>query len=402
MRILLVHNRYALRGGEDESTDAERDLLEAFGETVDVFEVSNEQLAQSVSLQPTRLPSALLAGVRSIWSRPAYRRVQDRIRSFRPDVVHIQNTFPQLSPAVHHAAAATGTAVVQTLRNYRQLCPKASFYRNGSPCEDCIGKLVPAPGVQHACYRESRATTAWVAAGQTFHHLRGTWKTEVDLFIAPSEFTKQKYVESGFVEADRIVVKPNILAVDPGPGDGRGGEFVFVGRLSEEKGIRTLLAAWPLVREGQRLTIIGNGPLNREVEAFVRRHPEVAWRGRVSNDEAVAEMGRARALVFPSEWYETFGRVAMEAFARGTPVIGSDIGAVAEIVGASNGGLLFPPGDAAALSDRINRLAGDDGLVSEMRREARLTYEAKYRADQNYPQLIAAYEQARAGASRRS
>ena len=239
-------------------------------------------------------------------------------------------------------------------------------------------------------------TTAWVAGSQTIHHLLGTWKTEVDLYIAPSEFTRQKFVESGFVEADRIVVKPNFLAIDPGPGDGGGGEFVFVGRLSEEKGIRTLLAAWPLVREGQRLTIIGNGPLNREVEAFVRRHPEVTWRGRVSNDEAVAEMGRARALVFPSEWYETFGRVAMEAFARGTPVIGADIGAVAEIVGGSNGGLLFPPGDAAALSDKINRLAGDDGLAGEMRREARLSYESKYRADKNYPQLIAAYEQARA------
>ena len=398
MRVLLIHNRYALRGGEDESTDAERDLLEAYGDTVDLFEVSNEGLERSASLHPSRLPTALRAGVTSIWSREAYRRVRDRIRAFRPDVVHIQNSFPRLSPAVHHAASDTGTAVVQTLRNYRQLCPKASFYRDGATCEDCVGKLIPSPAIRHSCYRDSRATTAWVAGSQTVHHLLGTWDTEVDLYISPSEFTKQKFVEAGFAVADRIVVKPNFLAIDPGPGDGRDGGFLFVGRLSEEKGIRTLLAAWPLVRDGQRLTIIGNGPLNREVEAFVRRHPEVTWRGRVTNEEAVAEMGLARALVFPSEWYETFGRVAMEAFARGTPVIGADIGAVAEIVGGSSGGLLYTPGDAAALSDKMNRLAADDELATDMRREARLTYESKYRADENYPQLIAAYEQARANA----
>jgi glycosyltransferase involved in cell wall biosynthesis len=402
VRILLIHNRYALRGGEDESTDAERALLEAFGESVDLFEVSNVGLERSASLQPSRLPGAIMMGARSIWSRDAYRTVQRRIAKFKPDVVHVQNTFPRLSPAVHHAAHNTGAAVVQTLRNYRQLCPKASLYREGAPCEDCVGKLFPTPAVQHACYRESRGATAWVAGGQLVHHVFGTWKSKVDLYISPSEFTKRKFVESGFTPVARIVVKPNFLALDPGPGDGAEGHFIYVGRLSAEKGIRTLLAAWPLVKPGRRLTIIGNGPLNREVEAFVHRHPEVTWRGRVTNEEAVAEMGRARALVFPSEWYETFGRVAMEAFARGTPVIGSDIGAVAEIVGGSGAGILYPTGDAAALSDKINQLSNaDDERIAELRRDARLTYENKYRAEENYTQLIAAYEQARSNMRQR-
>ena len=397
MRILLIHNRYALRGGEDESTDAEQALLEASGETVDLFEVSNEGLDRAAG----RLPGALLMGARSVWSPGAYREVQRRVAAFRPDVVHVQNTFPRLSPAVYYAAHRAGVAVVQTLRNYRQLCPKASFYRDGEPCEDCVGKLVPVPGVQHACYRDSRGASVWVAGGQVVHHTLGTWTSKVDLYIAPSEFTKQKFVESGFARPERIVVKPNFLALDPGPGDGAGDHFLFVGRLSEEKGIRTLLAAWPLVRDGQSLTIIGNGPLNREVEAFARRHPEVTWRGRVPHEDVVVEMGRARALVFPSEWYETFGRVAMEAFARGTPVIGADIGAVAEIVGASGGGVLFPAGDVAALSDTINQLAAAGDRITDLRHQARLTYENKYRADDNYTQLVAAYEQARANARRR-
>ncbi|NNC93277.1 MAG: glycosyltransferase family 4 protein [Acidimicrobiia bacterium] len=395
MRILLIHNRYALRGGEDESTDAEQALLEENGEAVDLYEVSNEGLPSSTTLEPRRLHSAFLLGTRSIWSRAAYRNVYRRVESFRPDVVHVQNSFPQLSPAVHHAARAAGAAVVQTLRNYRQLCPKASFYRDGNTCEDCLGKRFPTPSLQHGCYRDSRAATAWVAGGQVIHNAIGTWETKVDLYISPSDYTKRKFVDSGFAPAERIVVKPNFLVADPGPGDGAEGHYLYVGRLSAEKGIRTLMAAWPLVADGQQLTIIGNGPLNREVDSFVRRNPEVTWRGRVPNHEVLAEMGRARALVFPSEWYETFGRVAMEAFARGTPVIGADIGAVGEIVGGSAGGVLFAAGDAAALADRINTLATDHERVAEMRREARLTYEAKYRADQNYDQLIAAYEQAR-------
>jgi glycosyltransferase involved in cell wall biosynthesis len=400
VRILLIHNRYALRGGEDESTDAERALLEAYGETVDLFEVSNEGLDSYASFGPRRLPGALQLGARSIWNRDAYRRVRSKVDSFRPDVVHVQNTFPQLSAAVHHAAQDRGAAVVQTLRNYRQLCAKASFFRDGNTCEDCVAKLIPAPALQHSCYRDSRAATAWVVAGQIVHNELGTWRSKVDLYIAPSEFTRRKFVDTGFAPPDRIVVKPNFLASDPGPGDGSGGHFLYVGRLSEEKGLRTLMAAWPLVAEDQRLTIIGNGPLNSEVEAFVRRHRQVTWRGRMTNAETVDEMGRARAVVFPSEWYETFGRVAMESYARGTPVIGADIGAVAEIVGGSNGGILYPAGDAAALADRINLLARDDHLVAVMRDEARLTYESKYRAEQNYDQLLSAYEQARVNAAK--
>lgn len=398
MRVLLVHNRYALRGGEDESTAAERMLLEAYGETVELYEVSNEGLDSYASFDARRLPAALRLGAGSIWSQATYRAIRRRVERFRPDVVHVQNTFPRLSASVHHAARAGGAAVVQTLRNYRQLCPKASFYRAGNTCEDCVGKLIPTPSLRHSCYRDSRAATAWVAAGQVTHSALGTWTSKVDLYIAPSEFARQKFIDGGFARSERIVVKPNFLAVDPGPGDGAEGHFLYVGRLSEEKGIRTLLAAWPLVTDGQHLTILGNGPLNREVDQFVRRHPEVTWRGRVSNAEAVAEMGRARALIFPSEWYETFGRVAMEAFARGTPVIGSDIGAVAEIVGGSSGGVLYPAGDAAALADRMNHLARDETAVAGMRRDARLTYEAKYTAAENYNRLVAAYEQARINA----
>ncbi len=395
MRVLLIHNRYALRGGEDESTDAERVVLEAAGNDVELFEVSNQVLADYHSLGARRLPGAVKLGVQSVWARDAYDQVLARVEAFRPDVVHMQNTFPLLSPSVHHAAKAGGAAVVQTLRNYRQLCPKASFYRDGGPCEDCVGKRFPAPSVRHACYRDSRATTLWVAGGLAFHNLKGTWKTKVDLYIAPSEFTRQKFLDAGFAPPHRIVVKPNFLAVDPGIGDGSGGHFLYVGRLSVEKGVRTLMAAWSDVAAGQRLTFIGDGPLNREVERFATQHPGTSWLGRLSHAEAVTEMGRARALIFPSEWYETFGRVAMEAFARGTPVIGADIGAVAEIVGGSNGGILYPPGDAAALASEINRLATDDALATGLRREARLTYESKYLAEHSYDQLIAAYEHAR-------
>ena len=393
MRVLLIHNRYALRGGEDESTDAERSLLEANGHAVELLEVSNEGLSDTIDVR--RATAALRLGVRSIWSREAGRAVEEHIARFRPDVVHVQNTFPRLSPAVHYAAQRKDVPVVQTLRNYRLICPKASFFRDGGPCEDCLGKTIPTPSVRHGCYRDSRPTTLWVAAGQAIHTALGTWRSEVDLFISPSEFTRDKYIESGLIPAERIVVKPNFLAVDPGPGSGEGGYFLFVGRLSEEKGIASLLAAWSQVPPTERLEIIGNGPLNQEVRAFADRHPGVTWRGRVSNDEAVQLMGRAKALIFPSVWYETFGRVAMEAFATGTPVIGSDIGAVAEIVAGSQAGMLFEPGNAAELAKAINWAAGEPEAIRNMRRAARATYENKYTAADNYDQLVAAYEGAR-------
>ncbi|MBT8216347.1 MAG: glycosyltransferase [Acidimicrobiia bacterium] len=393
MRVLLIHNRYALRGGEDESTDAERALLESNGHAVEMLEVSNEGLSDTLEVR--RATAALGMGVRSIWSRQAGRAVDDHIARFQPDIVHVQNTFPKLSPAVHYAAQRNGVPVVQTLRNYRLICPKASFFRDGAPCEDCLGKLVPTPSVRHGCYRDSRATTVWVAAGQAIHTALGTWRSEVDLFISPSEFTRHKYIESGLIPADRIVVKPNFLADDPGPGTGEGDYFLFVGRLSEEKGIATLLAAWSQVPHTERLEIIGNGPLNSEVEAFAARHPGVTWQGRVSNDEAVRAMGRAKALIFPSVWYETFGRVAMEAFATGTPVIGSDLGAVAEVVAGSDAGMLFEPGNASELAKAINWAVGERGAMRDMRRAARATYEDKYTAAGNYDQLLAAYELAR-------
>ncbi|MEA2597404.1 MAG: hypothetical protein QOF01_3873, partial [Thermomicrobiales bacterium] len=266
MRILLVHNRYQQQGGEDAVFEAEANLLEQRGHNVTQLLFDNDDIpAHRTPLESVRL------GLTTVWSRLGVARVSQAIKECRPQVAHFHNTLPLVSPGAYSACRAAGVAVVQTLHNYRLICPSANLLRNNRPCEDCLRRTPPWPGVVHACYRGSRLQTSAIASMLSFHRLRGTWQQDVDLYIALSQFSKAKFVEFG-IEPEQIVIKPNF--VDDVNVIRRGNEdfFLFVGRLSKEKGIDLLLNAWVEERIEMPLHMVGDGPLESLVARTAKRY----------------------------------------------------------------------------------------------------------------------------------
>lgn len=383
MRILLIHTYYQQPGGEDEVFAAEAALLESRGHTVIPVTLHNRDLAA--------MPAWRRAAV-TIWNNHTYRKLRALIRETHPEVAHIHNTFPLASPAVFHAAAAEGVPVVMTLHNYRLLCPAAIFYRNGRVCEDCLGKTFPWPGVLHGCWR-GPTSTAVVAAMLTLHRWMGVWEDKIQTYIALTEFARQKFVEGSF-SPNKFVVKPNFVAPDPGVGTHTGGYALFVGRLSAEKGIRTLLRAWERLGGKLPLKIVGDGPLRDMAREAVRQIDGVEWLGRKTPQEVYELMGEAECLVFPSEWYEGFPRVIVESFAKGLPILATSMGSHKELIDNGRTGLLFRPGDHEDLAAQVEWLLSHPKEVAHMRKEARREYEEKYTAEINYNQLMQIYQQA--------
>jgi glycosyltransferase involved in cell wall biosynthesis len=392
MKLLLAHNSYQQVGGEDMVFQAEARLLESRGNEVVRYTKHNDQVAQ--------LGRASLARI-TIWNGDTYREVRALLRRERPEVVHVHNTFPLISPAIYYAARAEGVPVVQTLHNYRLVCPNALLFRDGHRCEECLGKRIPIPGVVHACYRQSRAVSGAVAAMLTVHRGVGTWTRMVDVFIALSEFARNKHIQGG-LPAERIVVKPNFIAPDPGQGARQGGYALYVGRLSAEKGVDTLVAAWSRLARAIPLRIVGDGPLASQVQAAVQRVAGVEWLGRQSRGTVIELMKSAEFLVVPSLCYEAFCVVVAEAYGVGVPVIASDLGSVGSLVQHGSTGLHFRTGDAADLSNRVEWATAHPAEMSEMARRARQAYEMWYTADRNYEMLMQIYQQAIAGAAVRS
>jgi glycosyltransferase involved in cell wall biosynthesis len=384
MKVLLCHNYYQQPGGEDQSFLAEGRLLEANGHEVFRYTVHNDALKQA---------SLLGAARRTLWNRQTHDAIRSLLRKHRPAVMHCTNTFPLLSPAVYYAARREGVAVVQSLRNYRLLCPAATFHRDGRVCESCLGKTVPWPGVLHGCYRGSRAATAVVSALVSGHRLLRTWTQAVDQYFTLTHFARQKFLEGGF-PADRLHVKPNFVDPDPGPGSGTGGFAIFVGRLSPEKGVATLLEAWQYLGGDIPLKIVGDGPLRDQVRQAATPESSIHWLGRRPTEEVLALLGEAAFLVMPSTWYETFGRTIIEAFSRATPVIASRLGAMAELVQDHRNGRLFTVGDAVDLAATVRQLWTDSALRTALRQTARQSYLHKYTGARNYEILLNIYQQA--------
>ncbi|AEN73885.1 glycosyl transferase group 1 [Rhodothermus marinus SG0.5JP17-172] len=388
MRVLIVHNHYTQPGGEDAVFEAEKALLERMGHEVIPFVEDNARLK---GMNP------LKAALNAVWSREAQEKLRRLIRETKPDVAHFHNTFLMISPAAYYACKEEGVPVVQTLHNYRLLCVNALFFREGRVCEDCLGRL-PWRGVVRGCYRGSPLASGVVAAMLTTHRALGTWARGVDVYIALTEFARRKFMEGG-LPAEKIVVKPNFVHPDPGPGEGKGGYALFVGRLSPEKGIRTLLRAWERLGGRVPLKVVGDGPLAEEVRGAAGRLPGVEWLGRKAQEEVYALMGDAAFLVFPSEWYEGFPMVIAEALARGVPILATPLGSQGSIVDHGRTGLLFRPGDPEDLAEKVEWAWTHPNDLREMGREARREYEQKYTAEKNYEILMDIYERARATAS---
>lgn len=385
MRIVFVHDRYQQAGGEDPIFAAESELMEAHGHTVMRYEDDNARVA---GMKPWTVAAT------TFWSRRAFDDLRSMFRSFRPDVVHFHNTFPLISPSGYYAARSERIPVVQTIHNYRLICPSATLFRDGRPCVDCVGRAVPWPAVLHACYRGSRPGSLVVAGMLSTHRLIGTWRRLVHVYIAPSEFARQELM-SGGLPGDRIVIKPNFINPDPGAGRHAGAFALFIGRLTIEKGLRTLLAAWERLDGAIPLKIVGDGPLADVVAEAAARLPAIEWLGRKPRDEVVRLMQDARLLVVPSIWYEGFPMVIAEAFAAGLPVVASDLGGLGEIVRDSAGGLLFTADDSDALASRMLWAWSHPADMVALGEAARRDYEERYTLERSHRMHLEIYERAR-------
>lgn len=388
MKILLVHNYYRQPGGEDTVFRAEKDLLLAAGHRVVEFARSNDEIVLDGFLSRAKL------GFGAVSANDSVRRIRSILRQESPDVVHFHNTFPLVSPGAYYACREARTPVIQTLHNYRLLCPSANLYREGKVCEECVSHSL-LRGVRHGCYRDSHAATAAVALTLAFHRLRRTWIEVVDRYIAPTEFVRKKFLRAG-LPAAKVSVKPHFLYPDPGMRTQTRDYVLFVGRLSPEKGLRTLLEAWKLLQIAIPLRIVGDGPLRSELEAERDRAglSRVCFEGLLPREQVHVAMQRAVFLIFPSEWYETFGLTIVEAFACGTPVIASRLGVMAEIIESGRTGMHFTAGNAQDLRAKVERAWNRRAETVAMGRECRKEYETKYTAERNYAALMYIYRNA--------
>ena len=375
MKIAFIHNAYRQRGGEDSVLQAEARLLKTAGHTVVQYLRDNNEISEYRPLQTLTLP------LRSVWAWDSYRNLRIFLKKEKPDIAHCHNTFPLISPTAYYACRKTGIPVIQTLHNYRLVCPSATLFRDRHLCEACMGKTIPWNGVANACYRNSYAASAAVASLLGVHRALRTWKTKVNAFIAPSEFTKSKLVEGG-LPGWKIFVKPNFVYPNHngGTGSALNGEYaLFIGRLVEEKGLRTMLRAWKLLENQIPLRIAGDGPLRKELEAMASDLPGVHFLGSISHEQVFETIRRARFLVFPSEWYEPFACTIVESFAFGVPVISSRLGAMKQTVQDHYSGLHFSPGDAGDLASKIAWAWAHPEQMSVMGRNAKNEYQTSIR-----------------------
>ena len=389
MKVLIAHNTYQHAGGEDVVVQQEGDLLRRMGHEVIEYRRSNHELGVTTL-------GGLSALKDTLWSSQSYREIQELTRDRKPDVAHFHNTFMLISPASYYACRRSNVPVVQTLHNYRLWCPRADFYRNHSICELCLGKT-PWPGILHGCYRDSRLQTAGVAMMLTMHRSRRTWQSQVDSFVAPTEFLRTKAVQGG-IPADKIVVKPHFVYPDPGKAQRNGDYALFVGRLSREKGLVTLLNAWKGL-SGLKLKLVGAVGDDPTVLELIRSRDvnDVEVFGQVSRDAVLELLKGAAVLIFPSVLYESFGLSIVEAYACGVPVIASRLGAMAEIVKHGSTGLLFTAADSVDLAEKVKWAVEHPDEMNRMGLCARQAYSSHYTAEHNYKMLMSIYDKAIAG-----
>ena len=389
MKLLIVHNHYQLSGGEDVVVAAEQSLLRDRGHEVILYRRNNEEFKEG------GLRSSLAVGLQTTWAFRSYREICRLLETHRPELAHFHNTFPLVSPSAYYACAEAGVPVVQTLHNNRLICPAATFLREGRVCEACLGKSIPWPGVVHACYRGSRSATVATVTMLCVHRALNTWRNKVQVYIALSDFARNKFIEGG-LPAERIVVKSNFTSRPPLTRNRYGDFALYVGRLSPEKGCKLLSLAWQSLQTKIRLQIAGDGPLldflKKQKAIADQEHVELL--GLCSAEKVNELMCDAKFLVVPSILYEGFPMVVVEAFSCGLPVIASRLGSLAEIVQDGRTGLLFTPGDPQDLAAKVEWAYAHPDKMEEMGRAARREYESKYTAEVNYRILLRIYQQA--------
>jgi len=359
-------------------------MLESNGHQVLRYARHNAELE---TMNPVKLAA------RTIWNRTAFREVSEIIHREKPDILHVTNSFPLLSPAILHAGHRQSVAVVQSLRNYRLICPAAILLREGKVCEACTGQSFAWSAVKHGCYRNSRSATFAIAAMNSLHRVWGTWDNVVDQYLTLTEFARSKFIESG-IAAEKITVKPNTVQPDPGFESDKRQQAIFVGRLSPEKGLDVLLDAWKRLTVPVPLHIVGDGPLADQVRQACQQNPLITWHGALPFTETCQKIRESAFLVMPSVWYETFGRTTVEAFATGSPVIASRLGAMQELVTPNETGWLFEPGNAVELASLVERMHQSPEECRRMGLRARGIYETHYTPSPSYQALMTVYHRA--------
>ncbi|TVL89644.1 glycosyltransferase [Streptomyces sp. SAJ15] len=396
MHVLVVHNRYSSKqpSGENRVVDEEVGLLRAAGHRVDVFERRSDDIAARSLLGKAAVP--LLVP----WNPAVRAELTARLRTERPDVVHIHNVFPLLSPAVLAACADAGVPAVATLHNYTQVCPPGTLHRDGRSCTECVGTTTSLPAVRHGCYRNSRLATVPLAVSLSVNRRR--WWSGVERFFCISAAQRDVLVRSG-MPPERLAVKHNFV---PDPGARRTGDgehLLFLGRLAEAKGVRLLMAAWDEIAAsggvGVPLVLAGAGPLEGEVTAWAAGRDDVRYVGLYDPAQCRQAVARSVAVVAPSMALETFGLVVAEAMAAGVPAVAAGHGAFVELVEDGVTGLLHRPGEPASLASRIRRIAAEPGRNREMGQAARRRYERGFSPAVGLERLVEGYRTAIAGRS---
>jgi len=385
MNILIIHNRYVYPGGEDEVVKSEKALLEENGHHVHLYERSNTEIQSYHLLQKIRF-----ALYDTHYSKKSYNDIRVLIKRRKIDIVHIHNTFTTISPSVYYACQDQNIPIVQTLHNYRFLCPIALFYRKQKICEECLTKGRKA-AVLNRCWKNSYLYSAILTKTIDRFYDKGILEKKIGRFIALSQFSKDKFVECGFNEK-RISIKSNFLKNDPKTSQRKKSFALYVGGFHSYKGLQTLLKAWNLLKGSFPLKVIGDGPLKNELVPTINRS-NIEICGQKSNEEVLQLLKDCSFLIFPSECYENFPLTIVEAYASGVPIVASDIGAMKELIISGKTGLSFKAGDAQDLADKVTTFIEDHSLVEKMGASARLEYEQKYTKEKNYQELIKIYNQ---------
>lgn len=391
LKILLVHNFYGSESpsGENAVVNAEKRMLEANEHQVNMFSTSSDEIrGQGVY-------GLIKGGLSTAWNPRIFGAIKEKIETFGPDVVHVHNTFPLISPAVFYAINSQIPKVL-TVHNYRLFCPSGIPMRNGLICTQCLDQKNVLPAVVHGCYRESHIATVPLAFSVELHRKLGTWSKKVDGFITLTHFQKDKLSRAG-LPLDKMYVKAN-SATDHLMGTKnlkKHDHVVFVGRLGQEKGLVSLLQAWKLMSlSGIRppeLRLIGDGPLLKALKEMAGGLP-ISFLGQVSSAKAIEEIAQAKLLILPSICFEAFPMVVCEAFAQGTPVAASNIGSLPEIVKENICGALFEPGDSRSICTVVSNLWSNQDRLQKLSIGARKEYEKYYTEKTNYSRLVEIYE----------
>lgn len=382
----MLHNYTRERGGEDISFESEVTLLRKYGHEVITY-----------TKQPIPLHSSFgtkaRAALNLVWNHTVYTELKRIIKKERPDSMHVQRVYPLLSPSVYYAAKHCKIPVVQALRSYWLICPSVTLYNKGKIDETSLGSWFPWKAILKRVRQNSFLKTLLFSCMLTVHKILGTWNKHVDCFIATSHFLKNKYVEAGF-PAGKIKVKPNFVFVDVRIKKDLREYSLYVGRLSPEKGLHTLLTAWKQIKRN-KLLIVGTGPLDAELRKRIQSEKiaNISLVGEKSEKEVSLLLGKSKCIIVPSEWYEPFGRIIIEAYAAGVPVIATNHAGPKELVHENKTGLLFRSGDARDLQAKILSLLKSPSKVRKMGNAARKVFNKEYTAEKNYQYFLKIYTQ---------